>query len=336
MHAVHTAIACNVAILGAKLGVYALSGSSSILAESIHSLADIANQVLLRTGIASSMKAPDERSNYGYRRELFVWSLISGVTIFCLGAGVSLVHGAHGLLHPEPLHDVWASLSVVGVSILIESYSLLVAYRVLAAGAALRGMPLRTYVSEGLDPTSLAVVAEDGGAVLGLALAGGCLMAAGGTGNCMYDSLGSIAVGSLLGAIAAWLIQTNRRALVGRSLRRSQLEALLAALRADPVVQDVLDAKSEEIGPGVFRFKVEVEFAGDAVVARYLAQPETRDRLVALFTAASATSDGQAMDAALAHYGQALVTAVGDEVDRLEGVIRKLEPSIAHVDIESN
>ena len=141
---------------------------------------------------------------------------------------------------------------------------------------------------------------------------------------------------SLLGAIAAWLIQTNRRALVGRSLRRSQLEVLLAALRADPVVQDVLDAKSEEIGPGVFRFKVEVEFAGDAVVARYLAQPETRDRLVAMFTAASATSDGRAMDAALAHYGQALVTAVGDEVDRLEGVIRKLEPSIAHVDIESN
>ncbi len=202
MHAVHTAIACNVAILGAKLSVWAFSGSSSILAESIHSLADIANQVLLRTGIASSLKAPDERSNYGcaadsrrrmrktrpdacahrYRRELFVWSLISGVSIFCLGAGVSVVHGVHGLLHPEPLHDIWASMSVIGVSILVESYSLLVAYRALAAGAAARSMPLRTYISEGLDPTSMAIVAEDGGAVLGLALAGGCLLAAGGTG----------------------------------------------------------------------------------------------------------------------------------------------------------
>lgn len=182
MHAVHTAIGCNVLILGAKLGVYALSGSSSILAESVHSLADIANQMLLRTGILRSAKAPDERSNYGYRRELFVWSLISGVGIFCLGAGVSVVHGLHGLVDPAPVQSLWASLSVVGLSIAIESYSLAVAYKALAAGAAARDMPLRQYAAAGLDPTSLAVVAEDGGAVLGLALAGGCLLAAAGTG----------------------------------------------------------------------------------------------------------------------------------------------------------
>ncbi len=139
-----------------------------------------------------------------------------------------------------------------------------------------------------------------------------------------------------MGGIAAWLIQTNRRALVGRSLRRTQLDALLSALRADPVVVEVLDAKSEEIGPGVFRFKVEIEFDGDAVVQRYLAEQHTRDRLVAMFAAASVTADGRAMDAALAAYGRDLVTAVGDEVDRLECKIRALEPSIRHVDIESN
>ncbi len=160
----------------------------------------------------SSARAPDERSNYGcvrgvasrlrtqfhrkvsrrctgarlrrYRRELFVWSLISGVGIFCLGAGVSVVHGLHGLVDPTPVEQVWASLSVIGVSIIIESYSLAVAYRALASGAAARGMPVRQYISAGLDPTSLAVVAEDGGAVIGLALAGGCLLAAGSTGVC--------------------------------------------------------------------------------------------------------------------------------------------------------
>jgi zinc transporter 9 len=258
MHAVHTAIGCNVAILFAKLGVYAVSGSSSILAESVHSLADIANQTLLRTGILRSRRSPDEKSNYGYRRELFVWSLISGVGIFCLGAGVSVVHGFHGLVDPTPVEQIWASLAVIGVSIAVESYSLAVAYKALAAGAASRNMTLRQYVSSGLDPTSLAVVAEDGGAVLGLALAGGCLMAAGSTGNPVYDACGSIAVGSLLGCIAAWLIQTNRRALVGRPLGRAQLDTLMNALRADPVVVDVIDAKSEEIGPGVFRYKVEI------------------------------------------------------------------------------
>jgi zinc transporter 9 len=336
MHAVHTAIGCNIAILVAKLGVYSVSGSSSILAESVHSLADIANQTLLRTGILRSRRSPDEKSNYGYRRELFVWSLISGVGIFCLGAGVSVVHGLHGLVDPTPVEQIWASLAVIGVSIAIESYSLAVAYKALAAGASARNMPLRQYVSSGLDPTSLAVVAEDGGAVLGLALAGGCLLAAGSTGNPVYDACGSIAVGSLLGCIAAWLIQTNRRALVGRPLGRAQLDTLMSALRADPVVADVIDAKSEEIGPGVFRFKVEIEFAGDAIVNRYLSAPSKRDELVAMFAAAAATSDDRAMRAALGEYGRGMVTAVGDEVDRLEVTIMTLEPSIRHVDIETN
>ncbi len=155
-------------------------------------------------------------------------------------------------------------------------------------------------------------------------------------GNPVYDACGSIAVGSLLGCIAAWLIQTNRRALVGRPLGRTQLDALLQALRADAVVADVLDAKSEEIGPGVFRFKAEIEFSGDAIVTRYLSAPGVRDRLVAMFAAAGATSDGRAMDAALAEYGRGVVTAVGDEVDRLEGTIMAMEPSIRHVDIETN
>ena len=123
---------------------------------------------------------------------------------------------------------------------------------------------------------------------------------------------------------------------MGRSLGRHQLAALLHALRADAVVADVLDAKSEEIGPGVFRFKAEVEFNGDAIVARYLDTPGTRDRLVAMFAAAGGTADGRAMDAALAEYGRGMVTAVGDEVDRLEGTIMALEPSIRHVDIETN
>ena len=336
MHAVHTAIGCNIAILFAKLGVYAVSGSSSILAESVHSLADIANQTLLRTGILRSRRSPDEKSNYGYRRELFVWSLISGVGIFCLGAGVSVVHGFHGLVDPTPVEQIWASLAVIGVSIAVESYSLAVAYKALAAGAASRNMSLRQYVSSGLDPTSLAVVAEDGGAVLGLALAGGCLMAAGSTGNPVYDACGSIAVGSLLGCIAAWLIQTNRRALVGRPLGRTQLDTLMSTLRADPVVADVIDAKSEEIGPGVFRLKMEIEFCGEAIVARYLATPGKREELLAMFAAASVTSDDRAMQAALAEYGRGMVTAVGDEVDRLEGTIMALEPSVRHVDIETN
>lgn len=111
---------------------------------------------------------------------------------------------------------------------------------------------------------------------------------------------------------------------------------MLAALRADPVVTEVLDAKSEEMGPGVFRFKAEVEFNGTALVERYLADDAIRDAWVAMLGAAATTADRRAMDAALALYGKALVTALGDEVDRLEKVIMLIEPSIQHVDIETN
>lgn len=217
--ALNTAIVANFAILISKLCVFMASGSSSILAEAVHSVVDIANQALLRTGLARSVKQPDASYNYGYRREVFVWSLISGVGIFCLGAGVSIVHGVHGLMHPNPvIEHLGASLAVLFISFVIESYSLSVAYRALAEGAKLAGMPVKQYVKLGIDPTSTSVVCEDGAAVLGLVVAAGCLMITKVTGNAAYDAVGSIVVGTLLGAVAVFLIQTNRKALIGRSL----------------------------------------------------------------------------------------------------------------------
>ena len=100
-------------------------------------------QMLLRTGLQKSKRAPDEKYNYGYRRELFVWSLISGVGIFCLGSGVSIVHGLHHIFHPAPLEYLWASMTVLAVSAVVESYSLAVAYRSLAEGARAKGMSVK-------------------------------------------------------------------------------------------------------------------------------------------------------------------------------------------------
>ena len=127
------------------------------------------------------------------------------------------------------------------------------------------------------------------------------------------------------------------------------MERIQAALRADPVVANVLDCKSEEIGPGVFRFKAEVEFDGDLIVERYLrgaaasgpaasllAAPTPREHLHALFRASNMTADSRALDAALTLYGKEMVAYTGDQVDRLEALIMQLEPSIAHVDIETD
>ena len=97
LKAVSTAISANAGILLCKLGGYVVSGSPSMLAESVHSVADIANQALLRYGIVSSKRKPDATHNYGYHRERFVWSLISATGVFFLGSGLSISHGVNAL-----------------------------------------------------------------------------------------------------------------------------------------------------------------------------------------------------------------------------------------------
>lgn len=334
--AVHTAIGCNTAILVCKLGAYGVSGSPSMLAESIHSVADIVNQMLLQVGITNSNRKPDATFNYGYRRERFVYSLISAVGIFFLGAGFSVMHGIHGIMDPVPSENVWIGITVLSASALLEAYSLKVAYASLRDNAKAQGMTMREFVASGKDPTSVSVVAEDAAAVLGCGIAGTALFLADATGNPMYDAMGSIAVGGLLGVTAMYLINSNRLLLLGRSLGADKMQTITEHMRRDPVVEEVYFAKSEELGAGTYRFSAEVEFSGKQIVERYLAKNKRRAALQSQFSEATIRGDSAMMDAALSHYGEEIVQAVGDEVDRMEKEIVKLEPSIHYVDIETN
>ena len=334
--AVHTAIGCNTAILVCKLGAYGMSGSPSMLAESIHSVADIVNQALLQVGITNSNRKPDATFNYGYRRERFVYSLISAVGIFFLGAGFSVMHGIHGLMSPAPSENIKIGIAVLFASAILESFSLKVAYKSLRDNAAAQNMTLGEFVKSGKDPTSVSVLAEDAAAVLGCGIAGTALLAAEMTGNPMYDALGSIAVGGLLGTTAMYLINSNRLLLLGRSLGADKMQTITEHMRRDPVVEEVYFAKSEELGAGTYRFAAEVEFSGKKIVERHLAKNKRRMELHSKFNEAALSGDMVAMDVALSHYGEGIVQAVGDEVDRMEKEIVKIEPSIHYVDIETN
>ena len=268
-----------------------------------------------------------------------MWSLISAVGVFFMGSGVSVMHGLHGIMHPvNEVEHIWVGLSVLGASALIDSYSLVVAYRALAANAAAKDMSLRDFVKSGHDPTSVAVVAEDAAAVSGCAIAAGALLATASTGSSVWDAAGSVAVGGLLGATATYLINGNRLLLLGRSLGEEKMQQITDHMRADPVVEEVYRAKSEELGAGIYRFAAEIEFSGTKVVERYLDQGDgaKRDALHQMFRAAGESPDPRAMDAALKLYGEEVGTAVGDEVDRIERSIVRVEPSIHYVDLETN
>jgi zinc transporter 9 len=312
-------------------------------------------------GIRSSAKAPDENYNYGYRRERFVWSLISAVGVFFAGSGVSVAHGVHTLLNPTPVEHAFVGIGVLAASAAIDAYSLRVAYVALRENAEARNLSLAEFIHAGHDPTSVAVVAEDAAAVAGCGVAAAALLAAHVTGDAAYDAFGSIAVGGLLGLTATYLINSNRLLLLGRSLGDEKMRRVTDAIRSDPVVTEVYRAKSEELGPGSYRFVAEIEFSGAKVVERYLQSGEgaKRRQLHAKFRDAAkemervkeksgkdasgeysdAYSDPKAcasMDAALRLYGEEVVTAVGDEVDRMEKTIVGVEPTIHYVDLETN
>ncbi|XP_010696087.2 metal tolerance protein C4 [Beta vulgaris subsp. vulgaris] len=333
--AVTTALWCNFLVFSLKFGVWWTTSSHVMLAEVVHSLADFANQVLLAYGLSSSRRGPDALHPYGYSKERFVWSLISAVGIFCLGSGATVVHGFQHLWDSQPPEHIGYAALVIGGSFIIEGASLVVAIHAVRKGAAAEGMKLRDYIWRGHDPTAVAVMTEDGAAVTGLVIAGASLMAVNATGNPIYDPIGSIIVGNLLGLVAIFLIQRNRHALIGRAIDDQDMQKVLHFLKNDPVVDAVYDCKSEVIGPGFFRFKAEIDFNGVVLVQNYINRAG-RESWGRQFRDAANGEDETELLKVMSNYGEEVVTALGSEVDRLESEIQKLVPGIRHVDIEAH
>ena len=361
LHTVSVAIAANATIFVAKMGAYAVTGSAAMLAEAVHSIVDTVNQALLRVGVVRSRRAPTATHPYGFMKDKFVWSLVSAVAIFCMGAGATVWHGVSTLIDcasggaaaATVPTNLSVSAAVLAASAVVEGYSLYVAVRAVSAGAAAAGLPFKAYVARGSDPTSVAVMLEDGAAVAGLALAGAATAATAVTSNPAWDALGSVAVGGVLGVAAAFLISQNRALLLGRAMNVVDMQRVVTHVARDPCVAAVFDAKSEEIGPGVYRFKAEIEFDARAVVARALDRlggaPAVADRVRRAVEAAERkrkvgatpatslpSSSSDPLDSALDAYGAAMVGALGHEVDRLEASIRDFMPSIRHIDLEAD
>ncbi|CAL6340989.1 unnamed protein product [Bathycoccus prasinos] len=332
LKAVSTAISANTAILFCKLGGYAVSGSPSMLAESVHSVADIANQALLRGNRT-------RRIITDITGERFVWSLISATGVFFLGSGLSISHGVNALTAtggPQAAEKPEISLAILGASLALEAYSAYVAYDALKLNAMDRGMTVTQFIKSGRDPTSVSVLAEDAAAVAGCAVAGAAILAANITGIHAFDAAGSICIGGLLGVTAMYLINSNRLMLLGKSLGQDKMSLLNEKMRKDPVVSEVYLAKSEELGPGTFRYAAELEFDGTAIVNRFLDKDNNREAFREEFKRGVLENDSKVIDDALVGYGRRVIISVGDEVDRIEREIVELEPTIKYVDLETN
>ncbi|KAH7510785.1 hypothetical protein JRO89_XSUnG0250900 [Xanthoceras sorbifolium] len=261
--AVTTALCGNFLVFSLKFGVWLATSSHVMLAEAVHSIADFANQALLAYGLISSRRAPDalHPDKIGCimaipRKDLLVFDICC--RYICLGSGATIVHGIQNLWSQEQPENMKYAALVIGGSLIIEGASLFIAIQAVKKGAAAEGMKVRDYIWRGHDPTSVAVMTEDGAAVAGLIIAGASLLAVNTTRNPIYDAVGSIIVGNLLGLVAIFLIQRNRHSLIGRAMDDNEMEKILRLLKNDPVVDSLYDCKSEVIGPGFYRFKAEI------------------------------------------------------------------------------
>ncbi|MEE2750391.1 MAG: cation diffusion facilitator family transporter [Myxococcota bacterium] len=326
--AVYTAIVGNGFLTVVKFGGFFVSGSAALLAEGIHSLADVSNQSLLALGIHRSAQPANEEHPYGYSQELFIWALISAVGIFFLGCGLTVYHGVQSLLHPHVVESQWIGLGVLTLSAIVEAWTLYVAWAAVSESAKSLDMSLVQYVREGPDPMGVAVLLEDAAAELGVLIALTCLGLSVWTGDPMWDGLGSLLIGILLGLIALFLIVRNKNALVGRNISREQHRIILELLDADDAVEAVHDVKATVLGAGSFRFKAELDFDGAVVMKHYLAQlsEEERSRLNQEL--------GAGDDGTYGELGESFVTALGLEIDRIESDIRTLLPEAKHLDLE--
>lgn len=307
---------------------FVVSGSSSLFSEAVHSFADTSNQALLMVGIIKSRRAPDESSSYGYGLERFFWALISACGVFFIGAGVTVYHGVHTLLNPDELIFRPEVFVILIISFVVEFITFYVAFRELWSNKG-DNETLREVLESG-DPTVIAVVYEDGVALLGVVVATLAIGLSQITGNPVWDATGSIIIGALLAWVAVTLILKNKRFLVEKSIPEEVKERIIEILVADPMIERVYDFKSSIVELGKYRAKCEVEVNGTALFKELSNGEMLKDDYNTI------KNDYQEFVRYIVDYTDRVPRVIGTRIDELEARIQKEIPSVRHIDIEIN
>jgi cation diffusion facilitator family transporter len=258
------ALLANVAVAVAKSVAALLTGSASMTAEAAHSWADAGNEVFLLIAERRSSRGPDDTHPYGYGRDVYVWSLFAAVGLFTVGAVVSIMHGITELTADEPSENALIAYLVIAVSLVLEGISFLRSIRQLRGTAAAADQDVLEHVLMTSDPTVRAVFFEDAAALLGLVLAAAGIALHEITGSAVWDAIGSILIGVLLGAVAVLLIQLNRRFLIGQSPSPRVMTAVLKLLSEQEDVDSVSYLHLEYVGPSRVFLVAAVDLVGDA------------------------------------------------------------------------
>jgi cation diffusion facilitator family transporter len=282
--AVITALAANVGVAVAKFGASVITGSSALLAESLHSLADSVNEILLLVGARRSARPADRQHPFGYARYRYVYAFLVSLTVFWIGGVLAVIEGVTHLTASEVIVDPRWAFAVLVVSAALEGWSLRTSIR---AWRPTKGaLTWRRLLEVTKSPEIIVVFLEDLGALVGIviALIGVGLTTIAGDGT--WDALASIAIGLLLMTIGLLVNRETQSLLVGESAAVEVVAAIRQAIADADGVQAVVDLRTIHVGPDdlVIAARVAVDRSEDAArIARTIVEAEERVRRVAPF-----------------------------------------------------
>jgi cation diffusion facilitator family transporter len=276
--AVLAALAANAGIAVAKFVGFAVTGSSSLLAESVHSLADTANQGLLLLGRRTSQREATKEHPFGFGRERYFYAFVVALLLFTLGAVFALYEGVHKVIDPHPLEDPVVAIVILALAMVLEGFSFRTA---IGESRHLKGdATWWRFVRDAKIPELPVVLAEDSGALIGLvfALCGVVLSVV--TGNPVWDGVGTIAIGALLGVIAAVLIIETKSLLIGEGVGADLLAQITGEL-AHGEVERVIHIRTQYLSPDELLVAAKIAFVPElplAEVAKAIDAAEARVR----------------------------------------------------------
>ncbi|MBT2442201.1 cation diffusion facilitator family transporter [Streptomyces sp. ISL-36] len=254
------AAVANLGIAAAKAVAGVVSGSSAMLSEAAHSVADTVTEVMLLTALKRSGKPADEDHPVGHGGERYIWAMLASVATFVGGAVFSVYDGVHTLTHGEEVGDPLVSYVVLGVAFVLEAFSLRTGVRQMRGEAARLRTPFGRYLRLTPDTTVKAVVMEDSAALAGLMLAAGGLLGVQITGWAVWDGIASLLIGALLVYVAWVLGRSNAELLIGRPLPAPMRDAVREEILSVPHIVDVLELTTLIQGPEEVMIAAKIDF----------------------------------------------------------------------------
>lgn len=248
----------NLGIAIAKLVGFFFTGSSSMLAESIHSFADTGNQGLLMLGHKLAQRDATPKHPFGYGRERYFWAFVVSMVLFTLGSVFSIVEGIEKIRHPHPLESLSWAIGILIGGILLEGWSFRTA--IVEANQVRGRASWSEFIRRSRSPELPVVLLEDAGALFGLILALVAVSLAAATGNPIYDGVGTLLIGLLLGVIAIVLAYEMRSLLIGEGAKVEDQEKIVEAIRSSPRVVQLIHMRTQHIGPEELLVGAKVEF----------------------------------------------------------------------------